>query len=166
MAELVPTQSVGTRRKGKGVRSPTPPILLWYNPPKWRLKCQKVIDVRSQIRRGGGVFQGLSQRIRLIVRLMGDPRVSPLLKVLPVGTLLYLIIPDLAPGPIDDAAIIWLGTYLFVELCPPDVVQEHMAAETRLCRANGGIQRGQKKKRSSMPSFGKKKIEYRAISLF
>ena len=78
--------------------------------------------------KGGGVFHGLSQRIKLIVRLMGDPRVSPVLKVLPVGTLLYLIIPDIAPGPIDDAAIIWLGTYLFVELCPPDVVKEHMAA--------------------------------------
>jgi hypothetical protein len=78
--------------------------------------------------KGGGVFQDLSQRIKLILRLMGDPRVSPLLKLLPVGTLVYLIIPDIAPGPIDDAAIIWLGTYLFVELCPPDVVQEHMAA--------------------------------------
>jgi hypothetical protein len=32
---------------------------------------------------------------------------------------------DLAPGPIDDALIIWLTTYLFVELCPPDVVDEH-----------------------------------------
>jgi hypothetical protein len=82
--------------------------------------------------KGGSVFQDLSQRIKLILRLMGDPRVSPLLKVLPIGTLLYLIIPDIAPGPIDDAAIIWLGTYLFVELCPPDVVQEHMAALNRV----------------------------------
>ena len=78
--------------------------------------------------KGGGVFQDLSQRIKLILRLMGDSRVSPILKVLPVGSLLYLIVPDIAPGPIDDAAIIWLGTYLFIELCPPDVVQEHMAA--------------------------------------
>jgi hypothetical protein len=37
-------------------------------------------------------------------------------------------VPDIAPGPIDDAAIIWLATYLFVELCPPDVVQEHLEA--------------------------------------
>ena len=34
--------------------------------------------------------------------------------------------PDIAPGPIDDAALIWLATYLFVELCPPGVVQEHL----------------------------------------
>lgn len=77
---------------------------------------------------GGGVFQNLTLRIKLILRLLADPRVSPLLKILPVGSLVYLIIPDLAPGPIDDAAIIWVGAYLFVELCPPDVVQEHMQA--------------------------------------
>jgi len=79
---------------------------------------------------GGGVFHNLTLRIKLILRLMADNRVSPLLKILPVGSLLYLIIPDLAPGPLDDAAIIWMGTYLFVELCPPDVVQEHMQALT------------------------------------
>jgi len=79
---------------------------------------------------GGGVFQNLTLRIKLILRLMADHRVSPWLKILPVGSLFYLIIPDLAPGPLDDAAIIWLGAYLFVELCPPDVVQEHMQALT------------------------------------
>ncbi len=31
-------------------------------------------------------------------------------------------------GPIDDVAVIWLGSYLFVELCPPDVVKEHTDA--------------------------------------
>ena len=53
---------------------------------------------------------------------------NPLLKVLPIGSLVYLVMPDIAPGPIDDAALIWLATYLFVELCPPDVVQEHLDA--------------------------------------
>ena len=24
--------------------------------------------------------------------------------------------------------VIWLGSYLFVELCPPQIVQEHMTA--------------------------------------
>ncbi|MCI0521531.1 MAG: hypothetical protein L0Z70_14900 [Chloroflexi bacterium] len=75
---------------------------------------------------GGGFFQDLSVRIRLILRLLADRRVNPLLKLLPIGSLAYLIVPDIAPGPLDDAAIIWLGTYLFVELCPPDVVQEHL----------------------------------------
>ncbi len=76
----------------------------------------------------GGVFQDLAIRIKLILRLMGDSRVNPLVKILPIGALVYWIVPDLAPGPIDDAIVLWIGTSLFVELCPPDVVQEHMAS--------------------------------------
>ncbi|MCL4559686.1 MAG: hypothetical protein M1281_03600 [Chloroflexi bacterium] len=74
----------------------------------------------------GGFFSDLALRIKLILRLLGDKRVNPLLKLLPIGALAYWLIPDLAPGPIDDAAIIWLGAYLFVELCPQEVVKEHM----------------------------------------
>lgn len=73
-----------------------------------------------------GFFWELSTRIKLILRLLADGRVNPLLKLLPIASLAYLIIPDLAPGPIDDALIIWLGAYLFVELCPPEVVEEHL----------------------------------------
>ncbi len=75
-----------------------------------------------------GFFHDLTLRIKLILRLMGDGRVNPLLKLLPIGSLVYLVMPDIAPGPIDDAAVIWLATYLFVELCPPDVVKEHLEA--------------------------------------
>lgn len=78
----------------------------------------------------GGFFQDLSTRAKLILRLLGDRRVNVLLKLLPIGSLVYLVMPDLAPGPIDDAAVIWLGAYLFVELCPPNVVQEHLRALT------------------------------------
>jgi len=77
---------------------------------------------------GGGMLRELGVRMKLILRLMRDSRVNPLLKLLPVGTLVYLIVPDLAIGPIDDAVVIWLGSVLFVELCPPDVVKEHMDA--------------------------------------
>lgn len=73
----------------------------------------------------GGFFSQIGSRAKLIIRLMKDRRVNPLLKLLPVGSLLYLVIPDIAPGPIDDAAIIWIGAYLFVELCPPEIVEEH-----------------------------------------
>lgn len=78
----------------------------------------------------GGFFQDLSTRAKLILRLLTDRRVNVFLKLLPIGSLVYLFLPDLAPGPVDDAAVIWLGAYLFVELCPPDVVQEHMRALT------------------------------------
>lgn len=74
----------------------------------------------------GSMLEDLTLRIKLILRLMGDSRVSIFLKALPVVTLVYLIIPDLVLGPFDDVAVIWLGAYLFVELCPPDVVQEHI----------------------------------------
>jgi hypothetical protein len=75
--------------------------------------------------RRSGFFYDITNRARLIGRLMMDSRVNPFIKVLPVGSLLYLLFPDI-PGPIDDALIMWLGTYLFVELCPPGVVQEHL----------------------------------------
>ena len=81
---------------------------------------------RNIVPSGGGIFNDLATRIKLILRLMGDSRVSPLLKLLPIGSLLYFIIPDIAIGPVDDVAIVWIGSYLFVELCPPDIVQEHM----------------------------------------
>lgn len=74
-----------------------------------------------------GFFTGLSNRVRLVARLMADRRISPIYKLLPVGALIYLVIPtDLLPIiPVDDAAVLWLGSYLFVELCPQDIVQEH-----------------------------------------
>lgn len=87
-----------------------------------------------------GFFQDIIQRIKLIGRLMTDKRVNFFLKILPVASVVYLFFPlDLAPGlvlpvigALDDAAILWLGTSLFVSLCPEDVVQEHIAALNRV----------------------------------
>ena len=73
-------------------------------------------------------FSTIADEIRLVLRLMADRRVNPLLKLLPIGTLLYFFIPDLIIGPIDDALIIGVGTYLFIELCPPHIVEEHREA--------------------------------------
>lgn len=86
----------------------------------------------------GGVVRDLVVRLKLILRLLGDRRVSFFLKLLPVATLAYLVSPvDLAPGlalpvigALDDAAIVGLGAYLFIELCPPEVVKEHMQGLT------------------------------------
>jgi hypothetical protein len=75
-----------------------------------------------------GLLDGLVNRIKLIIRLLGDNRISPVLKLIPIGSALYFIIPDLVLGPVDDAVVIWLATYLFVELCPPEIVDEHMRA--------------------------------------
>ena len=84
----------------------------------------------------GGVIRDFVLRIKLIVRLIGDRRVNPWLKVIPVAGLVYLISPfDLIPdimlpviGELDDAAVLWLTNYLFIELCPPEIVKEHVKA--------------------------------------
>ena len=52
------------------------------------------------------------------------------LLIIAAAILIYLLWPDPIFGPIDDAAAIWLGTYLFVELCPPGVVREHQESLT------------------------------------
>ncbi len=65
-----------------------------------------------------GVFHDLLLRIKLILRLMVDRRVNLLVKLLPIGSLVYLLVPDFLPGPFDDAAMIALLSYLFVELFP------------------------------------------------
>lgn len=82
----------------------------------------------------GGMVRDFANRLKLILKLMGDSRVSPWVKLIPVGALVYLISPiDLIMGlpgidALDDAAVLWIGSTLFVELCPQNVVQEHMQA--------------------------------------
>jgi hypothetical protein len=78
------------------------------------------------IRSDGSVMSDMFDRLKLIFRLMADRRVPSLYKLLPIGSLIYLISPDLVIGPFDDALIIWMGSFFFVELCPDDIVQEHM----------------------------------------
>jgi hypothetical protein len=80
--------------------------------------------------RDNGFFDNLTTQIKLILRLLADRRVNPLLKLLPIGALVYMIVPDIAIGPIDDALAIWLGSALFIELCPQEIVKEHRDALT------------------------------------
>ncbi len=83
-----------------------------------------------------GPLQNLTLRVKLILRLIGDKRVNIFLKLLPIVALIYVVSPiDLIPGAVipvigalDDAAVLWLGATLFINLCPEEVVQEHMDA--------------------------------------
>lgn len=76
-----------------------------------------------------GAPSGLGAQVKLILRLLRDNRVNPLLKLLPIGAVVYLISPFDAVIPvIDDAMIMGIGMYAFVELCPPEIVAEHRAA--------------------------------------
>lgn len=79
----------------------------------------------------GGVLKDIAVRTKLILRLMGDRRVNFLAKLIPIGTMAYWIWPMDAiagiPGlsALDDIAVLGLGMYMFIEMCPPDVVREH-----------------------------------------
>lgn len=79
----------------------------------------------------GGMLRDFATRLKLIFRLLGDRRVNFFLKFLPLASVAYLFWPIDAialpvVGVLDDAAILWIGSTLFVELCPPGVVKEHM----------------------------------------
>ena len=93
-----------------------------------------------------GFFRDLYQNMRLIIRLIGDSRVNFLFKLLPVGALLYWVVPfDFLPvNPLDDALVIWAGCAMFLELCPGAVVEEHQKAlrhkERKQDYAQGAVQ--------------------------
>jgi uncharacterized membrane protein YkvA (DUF1232 family) len=82
----------------------------------------------------GGFLSDFLMRIKLIWRLMRDGRVSPWLKVIPLIGLLYFVVPiDLISeialplvGEVDDVAVLWLTNYVFLELCPPEIVRQHL----------------------------------------
>lgn len=90
----------------------------------------------SVVPQKGGVLKEFLKQAKLVGRLISDRRVNGLLKLIPIASIAYLISPvDLIPGlavpllgALDDAAVVWIGTTLFIELCPPDVVQEHRNA--------------------------------------
>lgn len=88
----------------------------------------------------GGVVRNMVNQLKLIFRLMGDRRVNFFMKLIPIGTMAYLFSPDpiMIPiiGVVDDAAILWLGSYVFIELCPPEIVSEHLKALNGNMNAN------------------------------
>jgi hypothetical protein len=67
----------------------------------------------------------MTKHLQLIFRLLRDERVHPLVKVLPFLSLLYLVYPDLVPGPFDDAVVITLFLQFFLTLVPDEIIDEH-----------------------------------------
>jgi uncharacterized membrane protein YkvA (DUF1232 family) len=71
--------------------------------------------------------------VRLYWRLFRDPRVSLLAKGVLIAAATYLalpvdLVPDLVPvlGQLDDIAVLIGACKVFIQLCPPDVVEEHV----------------------------------------
>ena len=82
-----------------------------------------------------GALAQATRTLRLVWRLLNDPRVPILTKLVIPGILLYVVspidlIPDVMPivGQVDDLAVIFFGIRFFIQICPPDVVLEHSRA--------------------------------------
>ncbi|HEY75683.1 MAG TPA: DUF1232 domain-containing protein [Thermoflexia bacterium] len=87
---------------------------------------------------GDGIIEWLRELVRqfrLAWRLFWDRRVPWSIKLIPPAAFLYIlspidILPDLSLGlgQLDDVAVLLLAIKLFIELCPVDVVREHLQA--------------------------------------
>ena len=76
----------------------------------------------------------LPQFVRLFYRLISDERVPMLAKMVPAMGLLLMLTPpalelDMIPivGELDWILIAYLSLKVFIWLCPPDVVREHVS---------------------------------------
>jgi len=84
--------------------------------------------------RVGGFITHLPSFARVFYRLMLDPRVSLLAKLVPPLGLLLLFTPpalelDFVPiiGELDWLVVIYITLKVFLWLCPPEVVREHVS---------------------------------------
>ena len=87
----------------------------------------------SDSERSLGVLGEIVRQARLVLRLLKDGRVPLWPKLIIPGIIAYIISPiDLLADPIiglgqvDDVAVLLIGLKLFVELCPADIVREHL----------------------------------------
>jgi uncharacterized membrane protein YkvA (DUF1232 family) len=84
--------------------------------------------------RGPSWLSELVKNLRLAWRLLRDPSVPAWLKLIPLGALVYILMPlDLIPdwmfglGQADDLTLFLLSLKVLVDLCPWEVVQRHLA---------------------------------------
>ncbi len=82
-----------------------------------------------------GLVRTLWSEVRLVYRLLREPRVPALTKALPVLALLYLVspvdlVPDLIPvlGQLDDLTVLLTLTQIFRRVVPPRLVAYHQSA--------------------------------------
>ena len=78
-------------------------------------------------------FFNIFKEAHLAYKLLTDPEVPPLVKLIPAGALLYFLSPiDVLPeamlGPLgiaDDVGVIFFAMKTFVNMSPPHVVARH-----------------------------------------
>jgi uncharacterized membrane protein YkvA (DUF1232 family) len=73
--------------------------------------------------------------LRLVWRLVNDPRVPILSKLIVPAAIIYVVwpldlIPDAIPflGQLDDVGVVVLGIRFFIQACPAEIVMEHRRA--------------------------------------
>ena len=81
----------------------------------------------------GNLIREVVQQAKLAYNLILDPRVHPIVKLIPIAAVAYLfmpadLVPDILPivGQADDVAILMIGLRFFFEFSPPEVVHEHL----------------------------------------
>jgi uncharacterized membrane protein YkvA (DUF1232 family) len=81
------------------------------------------------------VLSEVVKQARLVLRLLKDGRVPIWPKLIIPGVIAYILSPiDLLADPIlglgqiDDVAVLLIGLKMFIELCPADIVREHLDA--------------------------------------
>jgi uncharacterized membrane protein YkvA (DUF1232 family) len=81
------------------------------------------------------LLRTLLARLRLAWRLLRDPGVSWLLKLLALAPLVYIVspldfVPDVLPffGQLDDLGVLLFAVATFIRLAPADVVAHHQAS--------------------------------------
>jgi uncharacterized membrane protein YkvA (DUF1232 family) len=89
-------------------------------------------SLRDPGRTVGWLAETLKQG-RLILRLLSDRRVPIWPKLIIPATAAYILSPIdiladpmLGLGQLDDVAVLIIGLKLFVELCPTDIVRQHL----------------------------------------
>lgn len=92
-------------------------------------------DERKPVTTSPNALAQTVRTLRLVWRLIKDPQVSSLPKLIPFAGLIYVIspidlIPDFIPGfgQLDDIGIVVLSIALFIEFCPRAIVAAHRAA--------------------------------------
>jgi uncharacterized membrane protein YkvA (DUF1232 family) len=87
-------------------------------------------EQKADVQETVGFLSEILRQGALIWRLMRSGDVPGWVKFIPPLAILYLLMPiDIVPDPVlgfgqlDDLAVVLLSLKLFVELCPPGVVQ-------------------------------------------
>lgn len=81
------------------------------------------------------MLRTLMSHVRVSIRLLREPRVPLIFKMIPALAAVYVIspldfIPDAIPiiGQLDDLGIVYIALEAFLRVCPTDAVDFHRAA--------------------------------------